>query len=97
MRRKTEKEKETKFGKGTNKFAQEKKDGEGIGGQYLEETIIFCGGDENRRRKSKIYFCGGEQKWRRKIIGEGKSPTGREVEGGEGKYQGSIGKRWVRQ
>ena len=22
-------------------FAQEKKDGEGIGGQYLEETIIF--------------------------------------------------------
>ena len=37
-----------------------KKNGIGKGGKYLEKEEIFCGGEENQRRK------------RRKIFGEGK-------------------------
>ena len=38
-------------------FAQEKKDGGGVGGQYLEETIFFCGGDETGEGKVQYIFA----------------------------------------
>ena len=60
---------------------QEKKNGEGKGGKYLEKKI-FCGGEEKRSRKRRKIFgeekysiCVGEEEQnrkRRKFFGEGK-------------------------
>ena len=66
-------------------FAEERKNGEGKGGKYLEkEKISFAEEKKRRRRKKRKIFgegknvlCGGEEERRRKIswrlsIGEGK-------------------------
>ena len=47
-----------------------KKNGKGKGGKYLEKEEVFCGGEENRRRKRRKYL---EQE----INGDTDKPTDR--------------------
>ena len=54
---------------------EEKKNGEGKGGKYLEEDDIFFFAEEKENRKGYGFFSGGEEKLqmkRRKVLGEGK-------------------------